>query len=228
MEPKIILNIDEFLENLKSPCVQLTEHICRFNSASECIEEYKNFFDLIETAHRNFFTNEIAGRAIKLLYDRDQTQSVMCMSFHYALDQYNEYLNGMKKYVEESRNRQLDEQEKTKVVETIEDIIMKDKDFIQGLFRFGDNKHNEERLMPLSDAMNNIVCLFKIKDIALKFREETYTDSPFDMLYMHSKVYMVYTAFVGVCKQVKRIVDQINGDVAGEEQVSDKPRYAVF
>ena len=223
MNEKIMLNELPVLSGMEACFNGLISKIKCTENPSELNDETNKFFECVLNKFVEFFYFENAGETIKKLHCPNLGERmVKVMDFDYAWKQYMEYLNGMKTYVDNARNKDLNTED---IKKQIEDIILKDEDFIKSLFVYGENKNNPEKEMPLKDAINYLNIFFNVKNTAMNFKCDTYTSCPFDKLYLHSKVSVIYYASKGIAEQTRRIVDELNGD---KKDCGTAIKYSVF
>ena len=224
MNEKLVINIDEIIQRVKYNFEETYNKIKAAERPCELTSEVDRFFSCVDEAIVCFFYSNNAGDVLKKMYSMvGDNRMVKSMDFGYAWDQYKEYLCGMKKYVREAQDKVVDTSE---IEQMINDIILKDDDFIKSLFLYGENKNNTEKEMPLIEALKCVNTLFPIRDAAKEFMDETCTGTLFDKLYLLSKMNVMYYSVTGIMKQTERIVAELNGEVNSSSEVTSM--YAVF
>lgn len=222
MEEKIMIKIDDLLQQIKSNFEETCDAVNESGGSAK--DNVVDFFEKVTSSIVSFFYFDHAGDAIKSLYEKAETcnPSVKCMDFAYAVFQYGEYLKGMNKYINNAPLTELPEE----MVNSISDIMLKDEDFIQSLFDYGNNKNNQEKELPLSVALSKTAnILFEVKDIVIGFHNDRLTGTVCDKLVLLSKVRFAYYAVTGIFKQLERIVNEVYNP---SEPEPEKPMYAVF
>lgn len=228
MEEKLQINVRDIISGLQMNFEEIHKKVSENDCVCELKEEIDGFFDFVDSSIVATFYFDNGGNAIKRLLVKAEEQNsstrVMAMDFPYAVNQYMEYLDGMKKYIDESKGKDLDSPE---VNDSFNAILMKDLDFIRSIFdRDFEKTNNPEVSKSLSEALNCVNVLLRIKDIVASFKNESCVDSIFDKLNFLSKIRFAYYSTCGVLEQLVFIVNQVNGVV--ETPVSNNPVYAVF
>lgn len=217
---KIVINKDEILRDMEIGF----KNVCGMLENSEnpdCSENtIKDFYDTIDRSIVSFFYGDNAGFGIKKMYG-NKSGSVKAMDFAFAFNQYQEYLKGMKTYIDEFKMAELSNPE---IIEKINDVILKDDDFIKSIFCFGENKNNAEAVVSIELALQCLNTLFSIRDIVNEFKQEIRQVTILDKLANLSRVKMLYYAVSGIFNQVARIADELNG----VKPAVEKPVFAVF
>ena len=223
MNEKLVINISAIIQAMESNYNGVYHKIRESENPSELKSDIDGFFDSMTDSITSFFYLDNAGCACKQLYTLNENTVVKAMDFEYARKQYFEYLEGMRRYVEEAKTKDIDNSE---ITQTINDIITKDEDFIKSLCIIGENIHNPEKETELCNALKCLEVLCQMKYTIEDFKRESCCDGLFDKLYLLSKVNFVHHASLGMMTQVERIVKEING----ETEVPEEPaiKYAVY
>lgn len=223
MGDKIIITKDGIIQRINSKYEEICNKINMNENLCDLKTDIIDFYNEIDNAIVSFFLLENAGDGIKKLYNRcDSNPVVSSINFEFAFNQYKEYLTGMKKYIDDSKQKDLSDPE---IINTINNIITKDDDFIRSIFVFGENKNNAEVKVNLNEALECLNTLFCLRNTISEFKQEPISNSILDKLAVLSKIKMVYFASTEIFNQIARIAGEVNGDC---NEPCEKPVYAVF
>ena len=220
MSLDLCLNIDGIKESLDTAFNSIVNEINNANDLSQVVPEVKEYFEKVSKLVTEFFYTDNAGGCIKKLFTVGLVKQVHYKDFEFGLDQYKKYLEGMKDYLEKSKS-----EVPTEMVDSFNQIIEKDENFIKMLF-LDSTGSNPERPGSLLEALNEFKILAYLKDLSDEFSDKISKDasSP-NKLMVLSTVRCVYYIFRGMMNMLMKIVEDEKPE---SNPATTAPVYAVF
>jgi len=182
------------------------------SGAIEYKEEILQFLKFIEDKIREFFQIEYAGSAIKNLFSYGD-KTVNCMDFEYANGQFKAFYDGMLRYIDESKDKDLSGIE---VRESIDKVINNIFNFMDASFSLSDGSRNPEKPMSVADALCCANMLILLKEEFGRYSNIEYTNTYLDKMIALTILAYGYYASVNMMNQICKINDAVLGVTPSE------------
>lgn len=185
----------------------------------------QEFLNRLEVYGIRFLHDDVAGDAIRKGMESipglDDTKMIESIDLNFAVFQYNEYLNGMRKYL--SSINDTGTVSNASVKNKIDEIILKDRDFVSKLFT--GTEINERKMMPIESAWNCVPLLvMDIKKLSeSKGYELGFYNNYLDKLVAHTHMSRYYYGITYAMREIKRICEGSQKNSSNTD-----PQYAVF
>lgn len=186
---------------------EIKNKIQESSGAIEYKEDVLQFLKFVEDKVREFFQADYAGSAIKNLFSCGD-KTVNCMDFEYANDQFGSFYNGMLRYIDEGKEKDLSGIE---VRESIDKVINNIFDFMNASFSLSDGSRNPAKPMSVANALCCANMLILLKEEFGKYSNIEYTNTYLDKMIALTVLAYGYYASVNMMNQICKINDAVLG-----------------
>ena len=210
---------DEIQREIVGGFEALRAKINETSSAKDLAAEIGQYEDRVIDLIPKFFSNDYAGVSIKKIFGTNQDRTITALDFDYALNQFHSFYNGMLKYIDEIKTKDLDSDD---VKGNVDQVIENIDGFLRSIFKLDDANKNPLKPMSVATAMSAASNLIVLPDKITEYRAIEFTGTYLDKMIAYVLIAFPAFAASNMMNQICQIEKSL--DCAPMESVNPKFR----